>query len=73
MKLAGRTLDQLSLAERTAAAGQWAATPIYTPRTLPPRTIAALGPTVAACTRQLRERGLDPAGFEFILITPPGA
>jgi hypothetical protein len=70
MKIIGRTPEQLTIAERICAAGQWAAIPIYSPQTLPSRTIVALGRTVADCARQLRERDLDPNNFEFILITP---
>jgi hypothetical protein len=73
MKIIGRTLEELSIDERIAAAGQWAAIQIYTPQTLPPRTIVALGRTIADCTRQLRALGLDPGNFEFILITSPFA
>ncbi len=73
MTIIGRAPEQLSIDERRAAAGQWAAVEVYSPQTLPSRAIAAVAPSVAGCVRQLRERGLDPRRYEFVLITPPFA
>ena len=70
-KLLGRDPDGLSYDERSALAGQWVALEIYTPKTLARRRIEAIGDSPAACARQLTGRGLDPAKFEFVRITPP--
>ncbi len=72
-KIVGRAPEQLTIDERLAVAGQWAALELYTPKTLPARTIAALGATVGDCIRQLRERGAEPERYEFVLLTPPFA
>jgi len=39
---------------------------IYTPKSTPERRIEALGSSPMSCIQQLRERGLDPARFEFV-------
>jgi hypothetical protein len=67
----GRPLDALSLAERWRIAGSWVALELYSPRTLPLRLIEAIGPSPQACAEQLRERGLDPAKFEFCACPQP--
>ncbi|HWQ52608.1 MAG TPA: hypothetical protein VN442_02915 [Bryobacteraceae bacterium] len=69
--LIGRSPDQLTVRQRTAFAGTYVAFEIYTPARLPLRRIEAAGASVADCVRQLRARGLDPAGFEFTLLAPP--
>jgi len=71
--LIGRAPEALSIDERRAIAGRWAALEIYSPATTPLRRIQALGDSVAECARQLKQRGLDPQRFEFVLMTPPYA
>ena len=66
--LIGRYLDSLSIQERAATAGMFAALEIYTPATLPVRRIEALADSAAACILQLQSRGLDPSSFEFIRL-----
>ena len=68
--LIGTSPEQLSIAQRRALAGQWAAYLIYTPQNLALRQIEAIGPTVVACAAQLRQRGLNPAEYEFLPFTP---
>ncbi|MCX6604230.1 MAG: hypothetical protein NTV52_11610 [Acidobacteria bacterium] len=68
--LIGTSPEQLSIAQRRALTGQWAAYLIYTPQNLAFRQIEAIGPTVAACAAQLRQRGLNPAEYEFLPFTP---
>lgn len=68
--LIGRPLESLSIDERKAAAGRYAALEIYTPQTLPLRRVEALGDSALECIAQLRARGLDPARFEFVRLTP---
>jgi hypothetical protein len=67
----GRNPDRLTLAERTALAGKIIALEIYTPATFPFRRIEAIGDSLEACIRMLRERGLDPRHFEYIPLEPP--
>ena len=67
----GRSPERLTLEERHAWAGKTIALEIYSPQTIPLRRIEAIGDSVAACARQLKERGLDPTGFEFVLLEPP--
>jgi len=61
----GREPERLSLEERRALLGRWIALPIYSPQSLPLRRIEAVADSPADCIRQLRERGLSPANFEF--------
>jgi hypothetical protein len=67
----GRNPDRLTLQERTALAGKIIALEIYTPDTFPFRRIEAIGDTLEACIRMLRERGLDPRLFEYSPLEPP--
>ena len=67
----GRSPEQLTLTERFALTGLHIAMEVYTPIDLPLRRIEAIGQSVAACIRVLKERGLDPAKFEFTLLAPP--
>jgi len=67
----GRSVDSLTLAERLAFAGKYAAFEVYTPKTLPLRSIEAIGDSLAACVRMLKETGRDPRQFEFRRIPPP--
>jgi hypothetical protein len=67
----GRSPDALSLPERIRAAGKWIALELYTPQTLPFRIIEAIGDSPAECIRVLKDRGLDPRRFEFILLQRP--
>ena len=67
----GLAPEQLSIDERRALAGQWIALELYSPATLPQRRIEALGSSVTECVRQLKQRGLDPQRFEFVVMTPP--
>jgi hypothetical protein len=70
-KFIGRSLDLLSLPERTALAGKWIALERYTPATLPLRVIEALDDSPGACIQQLAARGLSPSNYEFIQLMPP--
>jgi hypothetical protein len=67
----GRNPDRLTLQERTALAGKIIALEIYTPDTFPFRRIEAIGDSLEACIRMLRERGLDPRRFEYSPLEPP--
>jgi hypothetical protein len=67
----GRNPDRLTLEERTALAGKYVAMEIYTPEDLPLRRIEAIGDSVNACVRMLKERGLDPMRFEFTRLAWP--
>lgn len=67
----GRSPEALTLAERVAFAGKRIALEIYTPETLPLRRIEAIGDSLSECLQMLRDRGLDPAQFEFQLLPPP--
>ena len=67
----GRNPDRLTLPERTALAGKTIALEVYTPETFPFRRIEAIGDSIDACIRMLRERGLDPHRFEFSPLGPP--
>ncbi len=67
----GRSPDRLSLEERFAVAGMYAAFEMYTPQTLPLRRIEALGDSVAECAQSLKSRGLDVTRFEFLRLAPP--
>jgi len=67
----GREPELLSLEERFAWAGKCVALEIYSPQTTPLRRIEAIGGSIQECVRQLQERGLDPARFEFSLLTRP--
>ncbi len=44
---------------------------VYSPQTLPLRTIQADGSSPGECVEQLAERGLDPAKYEFQLLHSP--
>lgn len=68
--LIGTSPEQLSIEQRRKLTGQWAAYLMYTPQNLALRQIEAIGPTVAACAAQLRQRGLNPADYEFLPFTP---
>jgi hypothetical protein len=67
----GRNPDRLTLEERTALAGKYVAMEIYTPDDLPLRRIEAIGDSVTACVRMLKERGLNPLRFEFTRLAWP--
>jgi hypothetical protein len=67
----GRSPDSLTLEERLAFAGKFVAYEIYTPKTLPLRTIDAIGDSLAECLRILKQRGLDPERYEFQILHPP--
>ena len=60
-----RTTDNLSFKEQKELRGAWVAIEIYTPRTQPFRTFAAIGATAGECRESLRSRGLDPLKFEY--------
>lgn len=66
----GRSPETLTIQERSELAGQWIALEFYSPETLPLRTIEAAGGSPAACAELLRQRGLDPAKFEYSMIKP---
>jgi hypothetical protein len=67
----GRAPEDLKLEERLALTGKFIALEIYTPEVLPLRRIEAIGDSIADCVRVLRERGLEPARFEFSRLPPP--
>ena len=67
----GRAPENLSAEERETLSGKFIALEIYTPKTLPLRTIEAVGDSTEDCIRQLAARGLDPRKFEFIRLQPP--
>jgi hypothetical protein len=69
--LVGRPFDGLTLPERIEHSGRWVALEIYTPQTLPLRTIEAEGASAAECAAQLAARGLEAARFEYFLLKPP--
>ena len=69
-KIIGRAPERLTIDERLALAGKWAAFEIYSPQTLPLRRIEAIGDSVDDCIRQLTQRGLDASHFEFTPIEP---
>jgi hypothetical protein len=66
----GRNPDRLTLVERAALAGKMIALEVYTPATFPLRRIEAIGDSIDACIRMLRERGLDPRHFEYSPLGP---
>jgi len=51
--------------------GRWVALEIYSPQTLPLRTIEAEGVSALQCAAELSARGLDPGHFEFVLLKSP--
>ena len=67
----GRNPDRLTLVERTTLAGQTLALEVYSPAAFPFRRIEAIGDSINACVRMLRERGLDPRRFEYSPLGPP--
>jgi len=66
----GRAPERLTPEELSMLAGRYIALEIYTPANLALRRIEAIGDSPAGCVRQLRERGLDPAGYEFTRLGP---
>ncbi|MGE5646144.1 MAG: hypothetical protein ACM336_10165 [Acidobacteriota bacterium] len=64
----GRSPDHLSLDELAALEGKFVALEIYTPKSVPLRTIEAVGDTAEDCIRQLAARGRDPRHFEFTML-----
>ena len=69
-EIVGRSPDRLTLEERARLAGMCIALEIYTPQTLPLRRIEAIGNSLEECARMLKARGLDPARFEYVRLTP---
>lgn len=69
----GRAPERLTLEERLALTGKFIALEIYSPDTLPLRRIEAIGDSVDECLRELVQRGLDPAQFEFSMLPAPYA
>jgi len=67
----GRSPDALTLEERLAMAGKYVALEVYTPENLALRRIEAIGDSLEACVRMLRDRGLDPRDFEFTRLARP--
>lgn len=66
----GKSLDGLSLADRTKLTGQWIATELYSPERLPLRIISAVGRDVRECAQDLARRGLDPTGYFYEAVPP---
>lgn len=67
----GRSPDRLSLPERISLAGKCIALEIYTPANAAYRRIEAIGDSLAECAAMLKDRGLNPAEFEFQRLAPP--
>mgnify|MGYP001177219897 CR=1 FL=1 len=67
----GRAVDRLTLDEREALIGKFAAQEVYSPERLPLQRMEALGDSVQDCVKQLQDRGLDPMSFEFTILGPP--
>lgn len=67
----GRAPERLTLEERLALTGKYIALELYSPDTLPLRRIEAIGDSVDECIRELVQRGLDPAQFEFSRLPAP--
>jgi hypothetical protein len=70
-RMVGRSVERLSARELNALAGKFVALEVYTPDTVPLRTIEAIGDSAEACMGQLAQRGLDPRQFEFTMLKPP--
>jgi hypothetical protein len=66
MNWIGLEPERLTLAQRLELKGAWIALPLYDPKTLPLRRIAAFGTNVEACVRDAIARGLDPAAHEYV-------
>ena len=43
---------------------------MYTTEATPERLIAAIGSSPASCIQKLRDKGLDPARYEFVPMKP---
>jgi hypothetical protein len=71
LRFIGKPVDGLSLKDRWAITGSWIATKLYSPQTLPLRIMEAVGPTAAACLKQLQQRGLDPTDYHYELLAAP--
>jgi hypothetical protein len=67
----GRSPERLTVEERLALIGKFIALEIYNPKDLPLRRIEAIGDSAAECVAMLRQRGLDPARFEFSRLGHP--
>ncbi len=67
----GRAPESLTLEEGLALAGKFVALELYSPATTPLKRIEAIGDSAVECARQLNERGLDPARFEFSRLLWP--
>ena len=69
----GRAPESLTLEESLALAGKFVAIEMYSPEKTPLKRIEAIGGSAAECIRQLGNRGLDPALFEFTRLLWPHA
>ena len=72
-KAIGRAPESLTLEEALALAGKFVALELYSPATTPLKRIEAIGDSAIECARQLNERNLDPALFEFSRLLWPYA
>lgn len=54
-----------------ALAGKYVAMEVYTPENLALRRIEAIGDSLEACVRMLKERGLEPGTFEYTRLSWP--
>ena len=81
-RLVGRSVEDLSVADRLQYANTWIAFRLYSPPhkvtkegveyvDVRLRRIEAAGRSVEECMAQLRQRNLDPAEFEFTPLKPP--
>jgi hypothetical protein len=64
----GRSPDSLTFAERQRLGGKWIALELYSPKTLPIRKIEAIAGSPGECIRALRQRGLEPKNYEFMML-----
>jgi hypothetical protein len=64
----GRAPEHLGLGELAAWAGLVVALEIYTPATLPLRTIEAIGESAEECMAHLVACGLNPRRFEYVVL-----
>ena len=67
----GQAPEELPLGMQFRLAGLWAAFEIYTPANLALRKIAAIGPSAESCIEQLQAQSIDPAKYEYTVLTKP--
>ncbi len=70
-RVIGLEPDRLTLDEQIELCGMTVALEVYSPEKAPERTIEGIGETVEECVEELAARGLDPRGYEFVVLKPP--